>query len=197
MFTAGEQEFYAERGFQNEPQRCKSCRDARKASARGPREYFAATCARCGGEAKVPFEPKSDRPVYCWTAFSICEAVIATFLSCPKISVNCIRINSISSSFQWVWPVSLSRFGFFCCFSLEASTWKGCQADMCHNIIRRPQGIRIFKIYLMLPLGDLMVTRFNLKPGKGTVQGVLFLYCGTSPSCPGICRNYQSIGKFL
>ena len=33
VFTAGEQEFYAERGFQNEPQRCKACRDARKAAA--------------------------------------------------------------------------------------------------------------------------------------------------------------------
>ena len=30
VFTAGEQEFYAEKGFVNEPQRCKSCRDARK-----------------------------------------------------------------------------------------------------------------------------------------------------------------------
>ena len=29
VFTAGEQEFYAERGFANEPQRCKACRDAR------------------------------------------------------------------------------------------------------------------------------------------------------------------------
>ena len=36
-FTAGEQEFYAERGFQNEPQRCKACRDARKNAARGHR----------------------------------------------------------------------------------------------------------------------------------------------------------------
>ena len=36
-FTAGEQEFYAERGFQNEPQRCKPCRDARKNASRGPR----------------------------------------------------------------------------------------------------------------------------------------------------------------
>ena len=36
VFTAGEQEFYAERGFQNEPQRCKACRDARKNAARGP-----------------------------------------------------------------------------------------------------------------------------------------------------------------
>ena len=50
VFTAGEQEFYAERGFQNEPQRCKSCRDARKNAARGPREFFTATCAACGGE---------------------------------------------------------------------------------------------------------------------------------------------------
>jgi len=70
VFTAGEQEFYAERGFQNEPQRCKACRDARKAAARGPREYFTATCAACGGEAKVPFEPKTDRPVYCSECFA-------------------------------------------------------------------------------------------------------------------------------
>ena len=55
VFTAGEQEFYAERGFQNEPQRCKACRDARKNAARGPREYFTATCAACGGEARVPY----------------------------------------------------------------------------------------------------------------------------------------------
>lgn len=29
IFTAGEQEFYAQRDF-SEPQRCKECRDARK-----------------------------------------------------------------------------------------------------------------------------------------------------------------------
>ena len=70
VFTAGEQEFYAERGFQNEPQRCKACRDARKNAARGPREYFTAVCAACGGEARVPFEPRSDRPVYCSECFA-------------------------------------------------------------------------------------------------------------------------------
>lgn len=32
VFTAGEQAFYAEKGFQNEPSRCKACRDARKAN---------------------------------------------------------------------------------------------------------------------------------------------------------------------
>ena len=65
VFTAGEQEFYAEKGFQNEPQRCKECRNAKKASVKGAKEYFVATCASCGAEAKVPFQPREDRPVYC------------------------------------------------------------------------------------------------------------------------------------
>ena len=74
VFTAGEQEFYAERGFQNEPQRCKSCRDKRK-NGNGPaREYFTATCAACGGEARVPFQPKDDRPVYCSECFAKMQA---------------------------------------------------------------------------------------------------------------------------
>ena len=65
IFTAGEQEFYAEKGFQNEPQRCKECRDARKNASRAQREMFKTTCAQCGKEALVPFQPNSDRPVYC------------------------------------------------------------------------------------------------------------------------------------
>ncbi len=69
-FSAGEQEFYAERGFQNEPQRCKACRDARKNAARPAREMFTAVCANCGGEAKIPFQPTSDRPVYCSACYA-------------------------------------------------------------------------------------------------------------------------------
>ena len=53
---------------------CKECVNefvfSRKAASRGPREYFTAVCASCGGEAKVPFEPKSDRPVYCSECFA-------------------------------------------------------------------------------------------------------------------------------
>lgn len=70
VFTAGEQEFYAEKGFVNEPQRCKACRDARKNAARQEREIFIAQCATCGGEAKVPFKPREDRPVYCSECFA-------------------------------------------------------------------------------------------------------------------------------
>lgn len=64
-FTAGEQEFYAQHGFENEPQRCKECRNARKNQGKGTREYFTTTCARCGKEARVPFKPREDRPVLC------------------------------------------------------------------------------------------------------------------------------------
>ncbi|MHB8172073.1 MAG: zinc-ribbon domain containing protein [Thermincolia bacterium] len=67
VFTAGEQEFYAEKGFENEPQRCKPCRDGRK---RGQKEMHPAVCASCGIETQVPFAPRGDRPVYCRDCFS-------------------------------------------------------------------------------------------------------------------------------
>ena len=69
-FTAGEQEFYAERGFVNEPQRCKDCRDARKTKIKTQKEMYTTTCAACGCEAKVPFKPREDRPVYCSDCFA-------------------------------------------------------------------------------------------------------------------------------
>lgn len=75
VFTANEQAFYAEKGFTNEPQRCKPCRDARKSSSgrpteRAPREMYDAVCAECGAPCKVPFQPRDDRPVYCSECFS-------------------------------------------------------------------------------------------------------------------------------
>ncbi|MDR1467021.1 MAG: zinc-ribbon domain containing protein [Oscillospiraceae bacterium] len=69
IFTAGEQEFYASKGFVNEPHRCKDCRDARKNAGRQDRETHTANCAECGGEAVVPFRPREDRPVYCSVCF--------------------------------------------------------------------------------------------------------------------------------
>ncbi len=71
VFTASEQDFFAEKGFTNEPTRCQSCRAARKSEGRssgsgfGSREMYPAICASCGKETKVPFQPRNDRPVYC------------------------------------------------------------------------------------------------------------------------------------
>ena len=65
IFSAGEQEYFAEKGLMNAPQRCKPCRAARKNAGRGERTFYTGVCATCGKEAKVPFEPKDGRPVYC------------------------------------------------------------------------------------------------------------------------------------
>ncbi len=70
VFTASEQDFFEEKGFTNEPQRCKACRDAHKNNGRGPREMFDAVCSSCGNQCKVPFRPRDDRPVYCSDCFS-------------------------------------------------------------------------------------------------------------------------------
>ena len=72
IFSASEQEFYAEKGFQNEPRRCKACRDARKAqngNGGTPRPMFTVICDGCGCETQVPFQPRGDRPVYCRDCF--------------------------------------------------------------------------------------------------------------------------------
>ena len=74
VFTAGEQEFYEAKGFVNEPQRCKACRDARKRASKPEREYFTTVCAKCGKEATVPFKPRDDRPVYCSDCFAEMKA---------------------------------------------------------------------------------------------------------------------------
>ncbi|MGH2532988.1 MAG: CxxC-x17-CxxC domain-containing protein [Thermomicrobiales bacterium] len=98
-FTAGEQAFYQERGF-SEPQRCPTCRAARKAQRNaggdsygggyssggygngggysggggggyggGQRQMYPAICSACGKETEVPFQPRSDKPVYCRECF--------------------------------------------------------------------------------------------------------------------------------
>ena len=92
VFTAGEQEFYQQRGLTNEPGRCADCRRARKAQQgggsyssgnsygggggggggyeRAPRQMFDAVCSSCGKETQVPFQPRGDKPVYCSDCFA-------------------------------------------------------------------------------------------------------------------------------
>lgn len=65
VWTASEQDFYAQKGFQNSPQRCPDCRAKKKAEMRGSRQSYPATCAQCGAQCTVPFPPKEGRPVYC------------------------------------------------------------------------------------------------------------------------------------
>ena len=84
-FSAQDQEFFQSKGYTNEPKRCNTCRDARKAergtsnsggysgnsyssgnsNSYAPRQMFPATCSDCGKATQVPFEPRNGKPVYC------------------------------------------------------------------------------------------------------------------------------------
>ena len=74
LFTEGEQQFYTSKGLSNTPSRCPDCRAARKNQGGGhqrggQRQYYTAICTKCGQEARVPFQPRGDREVYCSDCF--------------------------------------------------------------------------------------------------------------------------------
>ena len=74
LFTAGEQLFFHDKHFQNEPKRCRTCKVKRVAtlgSGNGNREHVETqtVCAQCGKETTVPFRPTQGRPVLCRECF--------------------------------------------------------------------------------------------------------------------------------
>jgi CxxC-x17-CxxC domain-containing protein len=80
VFTAGEQLFFHDKQFRNEPKRCKACK-AKRVSILGAapqRSAFQgghnkvetqAICSQCGKETTVPFRPTQGRPVFCRDCF--------------------------------------------------------------------------------------------------------------------------------
>ena len=72
VFTSGEQLFFADKGFKNEPKRCKACKVKRSQALSGQsynRAETTTTCTQCGKETTVPFKPTQGRPVYCRECF--------------------------------------------------------------------------------------------------------------------------------
>lgn len=74
VFSAGEQEFYQEKGLMHEPRRCQDCRNARRRERQGERQMHEGVCADCGSVARVPFMPRDDRPIYCSDCFTSRQA---------------------------------------------------------------------------------------------------------------------------
>ena len=70
-FSAQDQEFYASKGFTNDPKRCSNCRTQRQSNRsgsgryQGSRQMFPTVCCQCGKSTEVPFEPRAGKPVYC------------------------------------------------------------------------------------------------------------------------------------
>jgi len=85
VFTAGEQQFFRDKKFTNEPKRCKNCKGKRMAVvgatshgslSHGPSRGHSYTktetrtnCSQCGKETTVPFRPTQGRPVLCRECF--------------------------------------------------------------------------------------------------------------------------------
>jgi CxxC-x17-CxxC domain-containing protein len=77
IFTAGEQFFFLDKQFKNDPKRCKPCKSRRGAQGAnatpgsGPaaagisRTETRTECSECGIETTVPFKPTQGRPVLC------------------------------------------------------------------------------------------------------------------------------------
>ena len=81
VFTAGEQLFFHDKQFKNEPKRCKACKSKRVAIlstppiGRGDAHHHArvetrATCSQCGKDTTVPFRPTQGRPILCRECFT-------------------------------------------------------------------------------------------------------------------------------
>lgn len=81
-FTAGEQLFFQDKQFTNEPKRCRECKAKRVSGFNAPapprahnrtenhiRVETQTRCSNCGKETTVPFRPTQGRPVFCRECF--------------------------------------------------------------------------------------------------------------------------------
>ena len=69
VFTAGEQLFFHDKQFKNDPKRCKNCKAKRTTGPGGVRSETRTTCSECGTDTTVPFKPTQGRPVLCRQCF--------------------------------------------------------------------------------------------------------------------------------
>ena len=69
IFTAGEQLFFHDKDFKNDPKRCKQCKAKRANGGPRVRTETRTKCSACGMETTVPFRPTQGRPVLCRSCF--------------------------------------------------------------------------------------------------------------------------------
>lgn len=97
IFTAGEQLFFFDKQFKNDPKRCKACKSKRSGTGvragSGPaaaglsRTETRTHCSECGIETTVPFKPTQGRPVLCRQCFQAKRpAAAGTVVAPPTIA---------------------------------------------------------------------------------------------------------------
>ena len=109
IFTAGEQLFFFDKQFKNDPKRCKPCKSRRSGGVAAPgtgpsaagisRTETRTTCSSCEVETTVPFKPTQGRPVLCRQCFQQAQRAgtlpgAATGSSPAKIPVALVAARS-------------------------------------------------------------------------------------------------------
>jgi CxxC-x17-CxxC domain-containing protein len=98
IFTAGEQLFFFDKQFKNDPKRCKPCKSKRSAVALRPGSGPAAAglsrtetrteCSECGIQTTVPFKPTQGRPVLCRQCFQTKQRAAVTEATATTAAVT-------------------------------------------------------------------------------------------------------------
>ena len=116
VFTAGEQLFFFDRQFKNDPKRCKLCKAKRAGLGRSAEGATAVAalplsrtetrteCSACGVETTVPFKPTQGRPVFCRSCFQMkrvptAVATVAGLDALPALEGANTGLNGSSSGY--------------------------------------------------------------------------------------------------
>jgi CxxC-x17-CxxC domain-containing protein len=105
IFTAGEQLFFFDKQFKNDPKRCKPCKSKRGGAGVAPGSGPAAAglsrtetrthCSECGVETTVPFKPTQGRPVLCRQCFQNKRAATDGALVTAAVTVDMVSTGPV------------------------------------------------------------------------------------------------------
>ncbi|HLI75642.1 MAG TPA: zinc-ribbon domain containing protein [Acidobacteriaceae bacterium] len=122
IFTAGEQLFFFDRQFKNDPKRCKLCKAKRAGLGRSADGAAAAAalplsrtetrteCSACGIETTVPFKPTQGRPVFCRSCFQL-KRVPAAVAKVASLDTPALAIEQAMAEANAERPMTLSAVG--------------------------------------------------------------------------------------
>jgi CxxC-x17-CxxC domain-containing protein len=83
IWSAGEQQFYADKGLQNPPSRCPECRKKRKAKENV--QKYTIICKECGKKGEVPFQPRDPNDILCAECWAKSRAKAAAQETTPSV----------------------------------------------------------------------------------------------------------------
>lgn len=120
VFTAGEQLFFHDKQFKNDPKRCKLCKSKRAALGKQTglsagtiplsRTETRTECSACGIETTVPFKPTQGRPVLCRQCFQLKRVptgvAAAATMDLPAAKIAAAALALAAANFGEVMPMA-------------------------------------------------------------------------------------------